>query len=128
MAYQLTGKIKSLGVTEQKSDAFKLRKFVVTADGDTQYPQHIEFQMTNDKCALLDTYSVGSTVTVSFNLRGREWSSPQGEVKYFTTLDAWRVENAIASPQGTPAAAASQTPVNQVPVQMSNSNSDDLPF
>lgn len=126
MAFQLTGKLKALGQTEQKSDSFKLRKFVVTAEGDTQYPQQIEFQATNDKCDILNTFAVGSDVTVSFNLRGREWTSPQGEVKYFTTLDAWRIEAAAAN-AGAPSVNA-PIPQNQVPVNIVSPGSDDLPF
>ena len=98
MSYQVTGKIKVLGNVEQKSDTFKVRKFVVTIDAESQYPQHIEFQAANDKCDVLNAYTVGSNVTVSFNLRGREWKNQQNEVKYFTTLDAWKVEAATASP------------------------------
>lgn len=123
MAFQLTGKLKVLGQTEQKSDTFKVRKFVVT-DNDTQYPQHIEFQATNDKCDIMNTFAVGSDVTVSFNLRGKEWASPQGEVKYFLTLDAWRVEAATAS---TPSVAPAAIPASQIPIPV-GSDSGDLPF
>ena len=127
MSYQLTGKIKVLGDVEQKSDTFKVRKFVVTVDASSQYPQHVELQAANDKCDLLNTFAVGSDVTVAFNLRGREWTSPQGDVKYFNTLDAWRIEADTAAPQGD--AQPNQVPANQAPVEFNtDGQSDNLPF
>jgi hypothetical protein len=128
MSYQLTGKIKAIGAVEQKSDTFKLRSFVVTVDGDTNYPQHIQLQATNDKCDLLNTFTIGSDVTVAFNLRGREWNNPaDNTTKYFNTLDAWRIEAAVA---GAPSAApaANQIPANQMPVNTGIQGGDDLPF
>ena len=56
------------------------------------YPQDILFQATQDKCSLLDSIKVQDQIEVSFNLRGREWTSPTGEVKYFNSLEAWRIE------------------------------------
>ena len=101
MSYQLTGKIKSIGVVEQKSDTFRMRMFVVTVDADTNYPQHIQLQATNDKCDLLNSFAAGSDVTVAFNLRGREWVNPtDNTTKYFNTLDAWRIEAATAGEAG----------------------------
>ena len=129
MSYQLTGKIKVLGSIEQKSDTFKVRKFVVTIDGDSQYPQDIELQAANEKCDALNTFAVGSDVTVSFNLRGREWKSPQGEMKYFTTLDAWRIDAGTApksNPTSKGAATPAAIPANQTPVSVAPN--DDLPF
>ena len=130
MSYQLTGKIKVLGNIEQKSDTFKVRKFVVTIDADSQYPQHIELQAANDKCDALNTFTVGSEVTVSFNLRGREWANNQNEVKYFTTLDAWRIEAGTGSaPKGNNSTTAkAAVPASQTPVTIAPVTGDDLPF
>ena len=107
-----TGSIKVIGETKQVSDKFKLREFVITT-ADT-YPQHISFQATQDKCALLDTCKIGEQVTVHFNLRGREWNSPAGETKYFNTLEAWKIN------KGTAEYAAPNTPAMQT--------GGDLPF
>lgn len=128
MSYQLTGKIKAIGSVEQKSDTFKMRTFVVTVDGDTNYPQHVQLQASNDKCDLLNTFAQGSDVTVSFNLRGREWVSPaDNTVKYFNTLDAWKIEAATAAPASS-APAANKVPANQTPVTIVPPTGDDLPF
>ena len=32
-------------------------------------------------------------VNVEFSVRGREWKSPSGEIKYFNSLDAWTIES-----------------------------------
>lgn len=87
---EITGKIKVVNPTQQVSAAFKRRELVVTTE--EQYPQHIMIEFTQDKCDLLDNYKVGQPVTVSINLRGREWVSPQGETKYFNSIQGWRIE------------------------------------
>lgn len=97
MSNQLTGKLIVKNETQQISDKFSKREFVIETQ-DT-YPQSILFQLTQDKCALLDNAKVGDTLTVSFNLRGRGWTNPQGETKYFNTIEAWRIELSGTQPQ-----------------------------
>jgi single-strand DNA-binding protein len=87
----VTGVIKRISETETVSDKFKKREFVLM-DNSSQYPQFISFQLTQDKCNLLDNFSEGETIKVHFNLRGREFTTKQGEIKYFNTLEAWRIE------------------------------------
>ena len=93
MSFQLKGKIKVVNEVVEVSEKFKKREFIVT-DSDAMYPQDISFQLAQDNCSKIDGMSEGDEVEVSFNLRGREWTSPTGEVKYFNTLDAWRIEKA----------------------------------
>jgi hypothetical protein len=88
---QLTGTLKIKKEEQVVSDKFRKREFVIT-DSSSQYPQHISFQLTQDRCNMLDSVQVGQTVTVSFDIDGREWTSPQGEIKYFNTLRAWQVK------------------------------------
>jgi len=88
--YTLKGELKVISETRQVSDKFKLREFVIT-DASGQYPQTIQFQSVQDRCEMLDTFNTGDMVEVFFNLRGREWTNPQGEVKVFNTLDAWKI-------------------------------------
>jgi hypothetical protein len=90
--YKLTGLIKVIGSTNVVSEKFKKRDLVIT-DNSTMYPQDISFQVTQDKCELLDSFMVGEEAEVSFNIKGREWTSPTGEVKYFNSLEAFRVES-----------------------------------
>lgn len=94
---QVNGTLKVLKETQAVSEKFKKREFVLTTDSSSQYPQHISFQLTQDKCSLLDGANLGDDITVHFNLRGREWTSPQGEIKYFNSLEAWRIEKGVSS-------------------------------
>ena len=90
-------KIKSIGEIKTFGDAgFKVVKFVVeTAD---QYPQVLELQCTQDKADNLIKFNkVGDNVDCSINLRGREWTNPQGEVKVFNTIEAWKIFKAEPS-------------------------------
>jgi hypothetical protein len=87
---QVKGKVIVVNPTTTISEKFSLRKFVV--ETQDQYPQPIEMQVTQDKCSLLDTISVGMVVEVSINLRGKSWTNPQGETKYFNTLEAWKID------------------------------------
>lgn len=91
MSFKLTGVVKKVGDTVQVSEKFSKRELVVT-DSSTMYPQDIMFEFAKDKTSHLDSVMEGQEVEVSFNLRGRMWTSPQGEEKYFNTLDGWRVD------------------------------------
>ena len=91
-----------IGDTNQVSEKFSKRDFAVKTT-DSQYPQHVLFQSVQDKTALLDIVSVGDTVEVSFNVKGREWTNPEGEVKYFNTLEAWRIEKTAGATGNTAA-------------------------
>ncbi len=117
---QIKGKLIVLGQTIQVSDKFSKRDFVVQTD--EMYPQSIQMQLSQDKCNLLDGIHVNDVIEVDFNLRGREWTNPQGEVKYFNTLDAWRI-TPIQQNQ-TPQSQPTQTE----PAKAQCKGYDDLPF
>lgn len=87
---EVTGRIRLIGQTQDISSSFRKREVVVTTS--EQYPQHIMIEFTQDRVGLLDSYQVGQEVRVSINLRGREWQSPQGETRYFNTIQGWRIE------------------------------------
>lgn len=87
------GLIEMIGETQVVSDKFKKREFVLTTDADTDYPQSVSFQVTQDKCDLLDDYKSGDLIDVEFNLRGRKWVNKEGGVKYFNTLEAWKIKS-----------------------------------
>ena len=97
------------------------------------YPQDIMFQLTQDKCSLIDGFNTQDQIEVSFNLRGREWTSPQGEVRYFNTLEAWRIEKVGGAPMGGGIPAGGPTAMSLDPIATPNastapSDDDDLPF
>lgn len=130
--FKLNGIVKMVNPTVQVSEKFSKREFVVT-DNSSMYPQDILFQATQDKCSLLDGFQQNDQVEVSFNLRGREWTSPQGEIKHFNTLEAWRIDRVGVTsgniPQGGPS-AMTLDPVAQATSTAMNTESadDDLPF
>ena len=96
---QLTGKIKVIKPTQEVSGSFKKRELVLTTDG--QYPDDILIEFQQEKCSILDRYKSAQAVTISINIKGREWINPQGEAKYFNTIVGWRIENSV-----------NETPVN----------------
>ena len=130
--FKLTGTVKVLNNTVQVSEKFSKREFVVT-DTSSMYPQDILFQATQDKCSLLDAIQVNEQVEVSFNLRGREWTNPQGEVKYFNSLEAWRIEKVGQNaPQGMPQGGPSAMNLDPIATPSAavntDSEDDDLHF
>ncbi|WP_318310596.1 DUF3127 domain-containing protein [Flagellimonas crocea] len=88
---EVQGRIKMIDETKTYgNNGFRKREVVVTTE--EQYPQHILVEFVQDKCDLLNSYSVGQMVKISINLRGREWVNPQGETKYFNSIQGWRIE------------------------------------
>ncbi|ADY28829.1 MULTISPECIES: DUF3127 domain-containing protein [Cellulophaga] len=126
---EVQGKVKMVGETQTfGSNGFRKREIVVTTE--EQYPQHIMVEFVQDKCDLLNGYSVGQPVKISINLRGREWVNPQGETKYFNSIQGWRIENlqqaAPSGDAGIPPAAPAQAfePADN----LNEEDHDDLPF
>jgi single-strand DNA-binding protein len=95
------------------SDKFRKQDFTIKTF-DEKFPQFLTFQVVNDKCDLVRNLNAGDVVEVSYNLRGREWTSPEGVTKYFNTVEAWSISLSSQPVQTT-----------QAP---SNENDDDLPF
>jgi hypothetical protein len=126
---EVTGQLKLKYDTQKVSEKFQKRDFVLATDLSTPYPQYVSFQVTQDKCTMLDSFNQGDEIKVQFNLRGREWNGPQG-IKYFNTLEAWRIEKVAAGQSSTPAQSNSGMQENTAaPVFNSSiSDNDDLPF
>lgn len=86
---QLTGTVKRIGTVQEFASGFqKLDMVLIT---DEQYPQPIQIEFLKDNVDLLERIKEGDRVTVSVNIRGREWQSPQGETKYFNSITGWKV-------------------------------------
>lgn len=96
-SFEIAGKLFKKFDTEQKTQSFSAREFVLEVN-DSNYMQLIKFQLTQDRCGLLDPFDEGQELKVHFDLRGREWNG-----KYFTNLNAWKLEsNQPASTGGFP--------------------------
>ncbi len=122
---EVIGKIKIIGdVHTFGSNGFRKRELILTTD--EQYPQMLSIEFIQDKVDLLNSFQVGQDVKVSINLRGREWINPQGEAKYFNSIQGWRVESLT---QGPPA-QENLPPVEQFETtdDFSEDEPDDLPF
>ena len=122
---EVQGKIKMIGETQTfGSNGFRKRELVVTTE--EQYPQHILVEFVQDKTDLLNNYQVGQAVKVNINLRGREWVNPQGETKYFNSVQGWRIEAAQTEGANVPPVAPAQA--FEPATNLNEEEHDDLPF
>ena len=118
MAYELTGKIKILQDRKTFDSGFTKREMVVIVE-DGKYPQEINLEFVQDKVSLLDNVQVGQEVTVTFDIRGREYNG-----RYFNNLQGWKIQAGESAP-----AAADKPPVadKDVPADF-DEYEDDIPF
>jgi len=136
MSFEINGRLAEKFETQTVSDRFQKREFIleIKSTGATGYEfvDFIKFQTTQDKCVLLDQFNVDDTIKVSFNLRGRKWEK-DGQVSYFTNLEAWRIEN-LSRESAEPASDTSLTDDESGDVPFptdppeNDSGFDDLPF
>ena len=104
---------------------FLKREFVVEYAENPQYPEYPKFELTQDKCSLLDSIEVGQDITISLNICGRKWVNPKGEDVYFSSLKAWKLEAYVNSIGD----AHPQRDANDAEVITSaDGDTDDLPF
>lgn len=125
---EISGKVKVINPVQQISESFKKRELVITTE--EQYPQHIMIEFTQAKVDDLNTIQIGDAVKVSINLRGREWTNPQGETKYFNSIQGWRIEKLQTE---APATAQSMPPMPaadafEPATNLNEEEHDDLPF
>jgi hypothetical protein len=121
----IQGKIKMIGYAQTfGSSGFRKRELVVTTE--EQYPQHLMVEFVQDKTDLLNVFKEGQSVKVSINLRGREWVNPQGETKYFNSIQGWRIEALEAASGQMPPMPPEDAfePISD----FSEDQHDDLPF
>ncbi|MFZ4542870.1 MAG: DUF3127 domain-containing protein [Saprospiraceae bacterium] len=103
MSLEVEGKLYKVFPAEQKSATFQTRDFGLEIMSGN-YPQLIKFQLTQDKCALIDNFQVGDSIKVYFDLRGREWND-----KILSNLNAWRIESSSAT-SGKPVESSDKLP------------------
>lgn len=80
-------------IKEVGEKKFKTRSLVVTTDGE--YSQTLAIQFTQDRVNAMDIFKPGDKVKIDINLKGREWTSPQGEIVVMNTIEGWRIEKAV---------------------------------
>lgn len=124
---ELQGKIKMIDETKTYgNNGFRKRELVITTE--EQYPQHILIEFVQDKTDLLNAYKVGQDVKVSINVRGREWVNPQGETKYFNSLQGWRIETLSPAPSGGDMPPMPPADAFEPANDFNEEEHDDLPF
>ena len=116
MAYDLTGKIKLIQDAKTFDSGFTKREMVVIVE-DGKYPQEINIEFIQDKIALLDSLQVGNEVTVTFDIRGREYNG-----RYFNNLQGWKIVTL-----GDESANTQEDQYRPSPA-LSESEIDDIPF
>ena len=137
MSFEISGRITEIYQTQQVTDKFKKREFILevkeTNNSGFEFIEHIKFQTVQDKCNILDGLNMNDQVKVSFNLRGRKWEK-DGQTSYFTNLDAWKIvseQSTISNPNTQGAQdtiqSDSSAPFPSAP-PADNSGFDDLPF
>ena len=125
---ELQGTVKKIGETQTFASGFQKRELVLLTE--EQYPQPIQIDFLSDKIDLLNNVSEGESVKVGINIRGREWTNPQGEVKYFNSITGWRIEKVSGENTNT---EAPQPNTFEKPAPITNENpfgdeDQDLPF
>jgi len=97
MSFDITGKLLEVYPVITVNDRFRKREFILErteTKNSFDFTDYIKFQLTQDRCNLIDLFRKGDSIKVSFNLRGRKWEK-DGSVNYFTNLEAWKIEKDI---------------------------------
>ncbi|MEQ8413081.1 MAG: DUF3127 domain-containing protein [Imperialibacter sp.] len=125
----IKGKLLEKSETANVTASFKKREFVVEFAENPQYPEYVKFELIQDKCELINDFEPGQEIEVHFNLKGRKWTDPKGEVKYFNSLQAWRIlpVGAQAATGSSPSGEA-PPPAEEPEWLSASSEDDDLPF
>jgi len=140
MSFEISGRITEIYQTQQVTDKFKKREFILevkeTNNSGFEFVEYVKFQTVQDKTSILDGLNMNDEVKVHFNLRGRKWEK-DGQTTYFTNLDAWRVEKSEQSTSINPNTPGEQdvksadhdnAPFPEDPPAADESGFDDLPF
>ena len=123
----ISGKLKLVNDTkEYGSNGFRKREVVITTE--EQYPQDLLIEFIQDKCDLLNSYKMGESVKIDINLRGREWESPQGEIKYFNSIQGWRIEKLMSDSGSNDIPPVPPEEAFQAADEVNENEPDDLPF
>lgn len=132
MNFEIQGTLIVKNDTQVISDRFKKREFVIekkeSSPNGFEFVDTIKFQLTQDKCNLLDSAELGNEINVFFNVRGNKWEK-NGQTSYFVNLDAWKIEAATAgapAPQASSSSAPPAPPASDAPAE--EAYGDDLPF
>lgn len=57
-----------------------------------QHPQILDIQFTQNNVGLLDNLAISQKVKITANLKGREWTKPDGTISVFNTIVGWKLD------------------------------------
>ncbi len=124
---ELKGTIKHIFDTQTVgANGFQKREMILLTD--ERFPQTIKIEFIQEKVTLLDQFQEGDDVTVSINIRGREWVNPEGKTIYFTSIQGWRIIKNENIPAGDDSVPPPFPPADNEPPLEESDESDDLPF
>lgn len=116
--FKIIGELKVVNNEVRVTDSFKKREFVLE-EKSSQYTQYINFQLTQDRCSIIDAFEIGQRIEVTFDLRGRKWVNKEGDAKYFNSLDVLKIEGYNQLPNIIPVASETLLPA---------ADGEELPF
>ena len=113
----IQGKLIEIFDTIQITETFKKREFIIQDNKNPEYPEFIKVELIQDKVSLLDNLNIGDEVNVLINIKGRKWEDKEGKIKYFNSIQGWKIESGNEG-------------VNQDnnDIDMNQDTSEDLPF
>ncbi|MCO5724535.1 DUF3127 domain-containing protein [Robiginitalea marina] len=124
---EVQGTIKWIDETKTYgSNGFRKREVVLTTE--EQYPQHLLVEFIQDKTDLLNSFQAGQQVRISINLKGREWVNPQGETKYFNSIQGWKIEALQEGDSGSGLPPVPPMEAFEPAKDLKEEDYDDLPF
>ncbi|WP_185851035.1 DUF3127 domain-containing protein [Blattabacterium cuenoti] len=116
---EIIGRVKKLLDIQKFDSGFKKREIVITTE--EPYPQNILIEFIQEKVDLLNSVREEDRVKVFINIRGREWKNPDGIIRYFNSIQGWKIEeikNSFGDQKASSTISSSFTP----------EDFDDLPF
>ena len=113
----IKGKLVEIFDTVQITETFKKREFIIQDNKNPEYPEFIKVELIQDKVELLNPLNVGDEINVLINIKGRKWEDKEGNIKYFNSIQGWKIE----SESGNMNQENEQENINQ-------DSDDDLPF
>jgi Protein of unknown function (DUF3127). len=113
----IKGKLVEIFDTVQITETFKKREFIIQDNKNPEYPEYIKVELIQDKVELLNSLNVGDEINVLINIKGRKWEDKEGNIKYFNSIQGWKIE----SESGNMNQENEQENINQ-------DSDDDLPF
>jgi hypothetical protein len=87
---KLRGELTVVYDTNQVTADFRRRNIIVQTN-DRGNIEQISLELFQDHCNKVDNFGIGDAVVVDFELKGRKWTDKDGVVKYFNTLQAWKI-------------------------------------